>query len=394
MTTIVQEKIEQFKTKKYAYQWDITLKAPSSFSDTSFDRILIALSDIFDHLSAGPPIQRPHYLGQGGKEIYGVDFSLANAWGNGLYFQFYDRGGNPRDGFGANLWCEFAGIADTRLWIQHSAVVYYRMEDDEVVTIEPNTVLRISLSTNQGWAWQETIWHVIQDRLTKEGYTDETLGIQSRVRLFDTVISLEETDVFKKLFSISEEKIMQDLNHPAEYDKKYFSLRSDRYVNIEETIKNLKDPGRIRIIDISSLGLLSVPTLIAEFPYVKDIYASYNELTEFPEPFLSSLHAEKIILDHNHLRTLPKTIAQLQQLTFLNINNNEIEVLPEQIGLLTNLETLHISFNKLSTLPESLGKLNALRLLCVTGNPLPMGEISKIKKLLPKCHIDYENINV
>ena len=64
--------------------------------------------------------------------------------------------------------------------------------------------------------------------------------------------------------------------------------------------------------------------------------------------------------------------------------------MPEQIGLLTNLEALHIAYNKLTVLPESLGKLDSLRLMRVTGNPLPMGEIIKIKKLLPKCRVDYE----
>lgn len=390
MTVSVQEKIEQIKHKKYAYQWDIHLKAHVSFSDAAFDRILLTLSDIFDHVSSGPAIQRPHYLGRGGKEIYAIDFSLTNAWGNGLYFHFYDRGGNPRDGFGAQLWCEFVGIADTRLWIEQSATVYYRFEDDGVVTVEPNTTLRISLATNQGWAWQEAIWRAIRERFSQEGYDDETLGMQSRVRLLDTIGSLGETDVFEKLFAISTEKVMQNLNHPVEYDQKYFVLRSDRYIDIEQTIRDLKDPGRIRTIDISSLGLEQIPEQVALFPYVKDMYAESNEFVVFPEVITKMHTIERLLLGYNHVRTIPKTIAQLQNLTFLHLSNNEIDILPEQIGLLQNLESLHIAYNKLTSLPQSLEKLEKLRMLRLTGNPLPPEEIAKVKRLLPHCQIETE----
>lgn len=199
MTVSVQEKIEQIKHKKYAYQWDITLVAPSSSVETTFDRIIAAYADIFDHLSSGPKIVRPAHLGKGGKELFAIDFSLQNAWGNGLFFQFGEPGGNPRDGYYANLWCEFVGIADTRLYVERAGDVFAQMLDENIMTVQPTTLLRISLATNQGWAWQEIIWHVVRDRLNQEGYEDETLGSIERVKLFDMLNKMQETEVLGKL---------------------------------------------------------------------------------------------------------------------------------------------------------------------------------------------------
>jgi hypothetical protein len=259
MTTTVQQKIEQTKQKKYAYQWDIYLKAVRGLEASSFDQIIIACADIFDRLSAGPPLQRPPYLGRGGQEIYAVDFSLTNAWGNGLFFHFYNHTGNPRDGYRADLWCEFVGIVDTRVYIERSASVYYRLVEDMIVTVEPSISFFVSIATNQSWDWQQIIWHCVRERFEKEGYDDETLGLQARVKLFDTVQELKETEVFAKLVPASKEKIMHNLNHPTSYDMTYFQLCSDRYIDLDETITALKDPGRIHTINISSLALAQIP---------------------------------------------------------------------------------------------------------------------------------------
>lgn len=394
MIVSVQEKIEQIKHKKYAYQWDIFLKSSASSVDTALDRMLIAYADISDHLSAGPPIQRPAYLGKGGRDIYSIDFSLVNAWGNGLFFHFGERYGNPRDGFYRRLWCEYIGIPDTRLYIEQCADVFSRSEEDKVVSVQPIPSLRISIATNQGWLWQEMVWHVISGRLSKEGYEDDTLGIETRVRLFDTLKELQETDVFEKLLRASKEKITETLNHPTEFDRKYFMLRSDRYVDIDETVQSLKDPGRIRSIDISSLGLVDMPESVSRLTSVKDIYAENNAFTSFP-PVLSLISsAEKLLLAHNRIASIPPSISQLQGLSFLSLNNNELTELPEEIGSLGNLEVLLLSGNKLTRLPDALAQLSRLRTLRIADNPMSESEVERIRALLPACYVDTEKTHL
>lgn len=390
MTVSVQEKIEQIKQKKYAYQWDITLVAPLSSVETTFDRIIAAYADIFDHLSSGPKIVRPAHLGKGGKELFTIDFSLQNAWGNGLFFQFGEPGGNPRDGYYANLWCEFVGIADTRLYIERAGDVFAQMLDENIMTVQPTTLLRISLATNQGWAWQEMVWHGIRDRLEKEGYTDETLHLQSRVKLFDTLKEMQERAVLEKLHAVSEEKIIDKLNNPPINERQYFRLRMDRYIDIDETINVLQDRERIRVVDISMLGLTHVTDGITQFTRLKDVYAEYNELKEFPEAILNMPNIEKLLLGYNHISSIPSTIAQLQQLTLLSLNNNELTELPEVIGSLGNLEVLQVAYNKLTKLPDSLKRLEKLRRLQITGNQLTAGEVIRIKKMLPQCMVENE----
>lgn len=389
MAATVLEKIEQVKHKKYAHQWDIFMKSAAADTDTPFDRMLLAFADIFDHLLAGPTIQRPAYLGKGGKEIYLTDFSLMNAWGNGLFFHFTERQPETNDGFTAGLWCEFVGLADTRLYIEHCADVEGQTGAD-IALVRPPVELKITVATNQGWLWQEIIWRAVSERLLQEKFADTTLRVYSRVPLFDTLRQMDESAVFEKLFETSTERVYDSLVHPAAFDRHYFSLQADRYMNVSEAMQVIVDKERIRTIDLSSLQLAQLPDDIAAFTRVRELHAEHNALLAFPATLTRLLQLEHLVLEHNQIADIPKDIAQLQELRLLNLSNNQLTVLPKEIGSLKKMEALYIANNQLETIPDTIGALDHLRILRVTGNPLSSEQIAKVHALLPACAIETE----
>jgi hypothetical protein len=71
----------------------------------------------------------------------------------------------------------------------------------------------------------------------------------------------------------------------------------------------------------------------------------YNALQEFPEVFLRMPTIEKLFLGHNQIKSIPRLIVDLPQLKFLRL----------------------------------------------TGNPISIEQIEKIKQILPDCNIETNN---
>jgi Leucine-rich repeat (LRR) protein len=61
------------------------------------------------------------------------------------------------------------------------------------------------------------------------------------------------------------------------------------------------------------------------------------------------------------LQSLPESIGRLAQLRNLQLYNNRLTALPESIGQLTELRELNLLNNRLTALPESIGQLIGLR---------------------------------
>ena len=81
-------------------------------------------------------------------------------------------------------------------------------------------------------------------------------------------------------------------------------------------------------------------------------------LKEAPELDLSGLG----------LKSLPPQVWNLTNLTFLNIEHNELTELPSEIGYLTNLTGLVLADNQLIGLPPEIVKLTQLDLLWLSGS--------------------------
>src|ERR1700722_5509710 len=63
------------------------------------------------------------------------------------------------------------------------------------------------------------------------------------------------------------------------------------------------------------------------------------------------------------LNTLPAEIGSLTALQQLNLFNNQLTTLPAEIGSLTALQKLDLYDNQLTTLPAEIGSLTALQQL-------------------------------
>ena len=80
----------------------------------------------------------------------------------------------------------------------------------------------------------------------------------------------------------------------------------------------------------------------------------------------------------------------------LGLGGNTLNKLPAEIGELKNLTDLdlgsiftHETTNQLKELPDEIRQLKKLKSLYLIGNPIPKVEITKIKRLLPNCKIDF-----
>src|SRR5258708_5771276 len=73
-------------------------------------------------------------------------------------------------------------------------------------------------------------------------------------------------------------------------------------------------------------------------------------------------------LSHLGLTTLPPEIGQLKDLTELDLMLNQLTTLPPEIGQLTALTKLDLMMNQLTTLPPEIGQLTALTHLDLDSN--------------------------
>lgn len=104
---------------------------------------------------------------------------------------------------------------------------------------------------------------------------------------------------------------------------------------------------RFQYLDLSNLGLTSLPPEIGNLTSVKNLSIHDNQLT-----------------------SLPAEIGRLTSLRYLDVTTNRLTALPPEINNCTCLETLFIGDNQLTALPEEIGNLTSLKTLVCLGNQL------------------------
>ncbi|MCX6725550.1 MAG: hypothetical protein NTX80_03340 [Candidatus Saccharibacteria bacterium] len=94
-------------------------------------------------------------------------------------------------------------------------------------------------------------------------------------------------------------------------------------------------------------------------------------------------------IDHNMLDgSLIGEIRQMSRLKQLDVSYNNMTGMPAEIGQLSDLQTLDYSYNKIDGLPNELKNLkNNLLVFNLTGNPLTLDKINKLKGELPNTNI-------
>ena len=145
--------------------------------------------------------------------------------------------------------------------------------------------------------------------------------------------------------------------------------------------------GRKRTLDLSDLGLSSLPPEIGQLTALTLLELVDNQLTSLPREIGQLTALTHLYLYGNQLSSLPPQIGQLTALTHLSLFSNQLSSVPPEIGQLTALTHLVLSHNQLSSLPPEIGQLTALTQLIVEGNqlsslPPQIGQLTALTHLL------------
>jgi internalin A len=124
----------------------------------------------------------------------------------------------------------------------------------------------------------------------------------------------------------------------------------------------------VTILDLSGLGLTTVPDSIGQLTALTDLHLEGNQLTQLPDSIGQLTALTDLHLEGNQLTQLPDSIGQLTALTDLHLEGNQLTQLPDSIGQLTALTWLSLAGNQLTQLPDSIGRLTALTTLHLDGN--------------------------
>ncbi len=128
--------------------------------------------------------------------------------------------------------------------------------------------------------------------------------------------------------------------------------------------------SNLRRLDLDNNQLATVPLTICQLVALSHLNLSKNLLTTVP-PELGDLgYLTELNLAHNRLSTVPGEIGRLEDLAILDLDCNELTTLPPELEKLVRLVELHLFTNQLSTLPSELGSLADLEYLDVANNRL------------------------
>jgi len=137
---------------------------------------------------------------------------------------------------------------------------------------------------------------------------------------------------------------------------------------IDLLIEGLSRIQRLRILNLSNLGLKSLPSEIGRLTNLEFLDLSGNKLSSLPSQLGELSKLRHLQLNLNKLASLPSEIAQLENLHTLILNNNEFTDLPIQITQIPNLQHLALAINPFNELPSEIGQLNKLLSLDLTAN--------------------------
>lgn len=134
------------------------------------------------------------------------------------------------------------------------------------------------------------------------------------------------------------------------------------------------------MLNLSGLGLTSLPEELAKLTDLKFIIISGNGFDSFPL-VLGKLNLQLLDISNNKLVSLPAIIEKLPNLRFLDISDNELMAIPPTIEKLTQLKYLNLDSNQLVELPKEMGNLTKLKYLNVSYNDPSMQVPREVENL-------------
>ncbi len=150
--------------------------------------------------------------------------------------------------------------------------------------------------------------------------------------------------------------------------------------------KVLLELSHLTSLNLSGNQLSRLPSELGRMESLDSLWLTDNPLQDLGG--LSKLSRLKFLhLGNIPWETLPPSLWEMESLETLWISSSTLSDLPEEVGQLKNLKKLMVWYSNLSSLPEALFKMTHLKELRVKNNPLPEGEIERLKLALPDCTI-------
>ncbi|HEU4622027.1 MAG TPA: leucine-rich repeat domain-containing protein [Burkholderiaceae bacterium] len=171
-----------------------------------------------------------------------------------------------------------------------------------------------------------------------------------------------------------------------------------------QRVRHCVERGELSL-NLSGLGLTSLPEHIGQLDHVVDLDLRDNKLQALPESIGQLQQLRALHVGDNALTALPHALGRLKMLRTLVANNNQLRDLPESMREMTELHTLDISenhleslsphlppsitalyaaSNQMTSLPDHVTSLPNVQLIDVQFNPLSEDTLSKLEKFSPQ----------
>ena len=134
---------------------------------------------------------------------------------------------------------------------------------------------------------------------------------------------------------------------------------------------NSLDLSSNKLVSIEEPSLINLHQSLVKKNSFESLDISHNPLVKFPKiVFKLFSHLKRINLSSIGLNTIPPQIENLQQLASLNLSANILDHLPDEFYLLSSLKYLNLSNNQLTSLSLEISKLSKLVELNLENNKL------------------------
>ncbi|XP_066288304.1 uncharacterized protein [Branchiostoma lanceolatum] len=120
--------------------------------------------------------------------------------------------------------------------------------------------------------------------------------------------------------------------------------------------------NRLRL-DLSNMGLTSIPTEVFDIIDLEVLNVSNNQLSSIPEAIGRLRKLYRLDADNNLLTSLPRAMVSLQRLRHLYIHDNTLTEVPPVVCSLSNLEVLSVARNPIRRLPDEITQLTKITTL-------------------------------
>ncbi len=149
--------------------------------------------------------------------------------------------------------------------------------------------------------------------------------------------------------------------------------QADKMAEAVTRIEKARKEGATSL-NLSGLGLMTLPESIGQLTQLQSLSISNNQLTTLPESCAALSNLNRLILGDSlgdlPLVKLPDCVRQLTNLKIISAQHCKLTSLPDWLSELAELVSLNVAGNDLIDLPASLGLLRNLNSIDLKDNPL------------------------